>query len=157
MYSVTHGFSEDAGLVLLLFSTPSEWARCLWAASLLFSTCLLVLARNADSWISLTGADAKTLWVLWLPVSICFSPHPYRANGRFFSFVLLDDLCGLLTAFPAPLPNTAPCCCRASQLGNRSVSFVFTGCSGFSFTSFTGNAFSKRDKTRWKCFKIKPT
>lgn len=51
MYSVTHGLSGAAGAGLRPFSASTECARCLWAASRLLSTCRLVLARSADSWI----------------------------------------------------------------------------------------------------------
>lgn len=103
---------------------------------------------------SCTGADAQTLCVFWLPVSICFSPQPYRANGCLFSFILIADLWGLLVVFLLPLANKALGCCRGSgPVGTLSVSLVPVCCSGFPSMSFLGGAFEKRNETRWKHFK----
>lgn len=99
---------------------------------------------------SFAEAEAQTLWVFWLPVSVCLSPHPYRANGCLFSFGasvfwgLLADLRSLRLD-------------KALRLGRRPVRLVLSAsftevcstvfsCSSFCCFSWSSLSFSKEKK-----------
>lgn len=105
---------------------------------------------------SFAEAEAQTLWVFWLPVSVCLSPHPYRANGCLFSFGA-SVFWGLLADLRSFRLD------KALWLGRRpgrlvlSASFaevcstVFS-CSSFCCFSLSSLSFSKERKSL--CFKL---